>query len=179
MSGSGTGRRYLYTWSRMKLGGKNSASSGSIMQSNHVKYISDIQSCIIWGIYQIQFSEWIVVTILPVIFWNSFIWPTWKRHINLPTKSITFSRCSSIITTVPVMTISRRHCHVLHFKSTVILTLQMISIYYPLLINHTVHTEPICLVWSIIRTSPFSTLCRSSCIISEKCMLPECAKVLN
>jgi len=101
------------------------------------------------------------------------------RHIDLATKSITFDRCSSTMTIVPVLTLWRRRCHILHSKAGMIMTLQKFSTNCPLPIHYEVHGEPICHVSKQLRTSPLSTLYYSRYIITEKCMSAECAEVSN
>jgi len=48
----------------------------------------------------------------------------WNCDIDLQTKSITFRRSSRTMTGVPVLTIWRRHCHILPFKGATIFILQ-------------------------------------------------------
>jgi len=91
--------------------------------------VLDIQRCILWAICQSQFGKWVQVKISPLIFLNSYTSPTWKRHIDLPTKSITIDRWSSTMTSVLVLTIWRRHYHILHSKAGMILTRQRFSTY--------------------------------------------------
>jgi len=57
--------------------------------------------------------------------------------------SITFNRCSSTMTGVPVLTIWRRHCQILPFMGGTILTLRKFSTYYQLPINGEICTESI------------------------------------
>jgi len=82
------------------------------------------QRCILWDIYQSQFSIWVLVTISPPIFLNGYISAMWKRHIDPPTKSITLDRCWSTMTGEPDWTILRRNCRILPLKAVMILTLQ-------------------------------------------------------
>jgi len=146
---------------------------------NNVWYIPDIQRCILWAIYHSQFGAWVSVSILPLIFLNGYISPTWKSHIHLATTSITFDRCSRTMTSIPVLNIWTTHCHILHSKAGTILNLQMVSIDCPLPINGEVHTEAICYISQHLRTSPLSTLYHSRYTIWEKLMSAKCAKVLN
>jgi len=95
---------------------------------------------------------------------------TMKEHINLERKSITVDKCLSVMTGVPVSIIWRRHCHILHFKADMMLSLQKLSTYCPLLIHGKVDAEPICYVWKQFRPSLSSALYHSRYIISEKRM---------
>jgi len=65
-----------------------------------------------------------------------------KEAYQSSNKSITFDRCSSTMAGVPVLTISKRHCHILHSKAGTILTLQYFSTYYLLPINGEAHPDP-------------------------------------
>jgi len=97
----------------------------------------------------------------------------WKRHIDLPTKSITFNRCWI------TMTIWKRHSHMLPCKAATILTLQKFSTYYPLPINGEIILEPILYASTIARTSHSSAPCHHTYIIWERLMSAECAEVWN
>jgi len=103
----------------------------------------------------------------------------WKRHIDLPTKSITFNRCWSTMSGVPVLTIWRRHCYIVPFKAGTILTLRKFSAYYQLPINSEICAKPIFYASNIVRKSHFSAAYHNSCIIWEKLMSVECAEVSN
>jgi hypothetical protein len=127
----------------------------------------------LWAIYQSRFAEWVPVTISSPTFQKSYISPTWKRRIDLATQSIRFARCLSI------MTIWRRHCHILHLKAGTLLTLQMFSTYCPWPINGEVHAEPICHVSNQFKWSPSFALYYSRYIIWAKPMSTECAEVSN
>ena len=127
-------------WSSLKLCGRQSAFRHSRKPSDRALSISDIQWCIMWVIYHSQFAEWVLVTISPLIFLNSDISPMWKRQIDLGIKSITFDRCLCITTSIPVLTIWSRYCHILHSKAGTMLTLQQFSTDCPLRIYGKVHT---------------------------------------
>jgi len=163
------------TWLSFNLSGTPSAFSCSRKPLNNAWYISDIQWCIWWALYQSQSGEWVQVTILPPIFLNRYISPMWKRHINQPTKSIVFDRCSSTMTGVPVLTIWMSLCHILLSKASTILTLQKFSTFCLILIHSKVHAEPICYVSQQLRTSPLSALYHSRYIIGEHRMSTECS----
>jgi len=60
-----------------------------------------------------------------------------------PIKSITFNRCSSTKTGLPLLTIWNRHSHILPCKAGTILTGQKFSNYYPQPINSKILVEPI------------------------------------
>jgi len=83
------------------------------------------------------------------------------------------------MTGVPVLTIWRRHYHILHSKAGMILTRQKFPTYCPLPICGEVHAEPIFCVSKQFGTSPLSALYHSSYIIREKRMSAECAEVSN
>jgi len=166
-------------WSGLMLGWRQLAFSRSGEALNSMWLISDIQRCILSAIYHSQLGEWILVTILPLIFLNGYISPMWKRKINLAPTPIESNGCSSTMTGVLVLTIWRRHCHILHSKAGTILTLQRFSKYFPLLINGEVHAEPICYVSRPFRMSPLFALYHSRYIIWEKPMSAECAEVSN
>jgi len=110
------------------------------------------------------------MTISPHIFWSSYISAMWKRHGNLQTKSFVFDRYSSTVDGVPIITIWRRHYHILLFTSCTILALEIHSTYYQQLINSEMypahHMEGMC----ILRTSYFSTLYHNRHIICERLM---------
>jgi len=179
MNRTGWRRNFQSTWLSLNLGGRQSAFRRSGKPLNSTWSILDIQRCIMWAIYRSQFGESVPVTILPLIFLNGYISPKWKRHIDLGTKSITFDRCSSTMTRVPVLTIWRKHCHILHSKADTILTLQKLSTYCLLPINGEVHAEPIFYVCKQFRIRPLSALDHSKYIIWEKHMSGECAEVSN
>jgi len=103
----------------------------------------------------------------------------WKRQIDLPTKSIKFDRCSSTMTGVLVLTVWRRHFHILPCKAGTILNWQKFSTYYPLPINGQILAESIFYASSIVRRSHFSTLCHHRYIIWEKPMSAKSAEVSN
>jgi len=83
------------------------------------------------------------MTILKLRFVNGDMSAVWKRNIDLATQLITLYPYSDIIIRVQISTIWSRHSFSLHFKISIILTLQMISIYVPLLTNIDNHPEPI------------------------------------
>ena len=166
-------------WSSFKLGGRQLAFRSSRKPLNSALSILYIQRCILWGISQSQFDEWVQATISPPIFLNGYISAMWKRRIDLPTKSITFNRGSSTMTSVPVLTIWRRHCHILPFKAGTILTLQKFSTYYQLAINGELHAKPIFYASTVVRKSHFSALYHNRYIIWEKLMSMACAEVSN
>ena len=72
-----------------------------------------------------------------------------------------------------------RHCHILHSKTSTILTQQEFSTFCALSINGEVHAEPICYVAKQFRMSPLSALSHSRYIIEDKCMSTEWAEVSN
>jgi len=102
-----------------------------------------------------------------------------KRHIDLPTKSITFNRCSNTMTGVPDLTIWSRHCQILPFKAGTILTLPKFSTNYQLPINGETRAEPIFYASTIVRKSHFSALYHNRYIIREKLMSAACAEASN
>jgi len=179
MNRSDSGKNSPSVWSSLKLSGWQSAFRRSGNPLDNTYYISDIQRCILWAISQSQVGEWVLVTISPLIFLNGYILPTRRRHIDLPTKSITFDTGSSTMTGVPVLPIWRRQYHILHSKAGTKLTRQRFSTYYPLPISGEVHAEPIFYVSKQMRMSPLSALYHSSYIIWETRMSVECAEVLN
>jgi len=142
-------------------------------------YFSDIQRCILWAIYHTQFSQWIRATISRKIFLNSNISAMLQRHINCPTKLITFDWCSSIMTCTPVFTIWRRYCHILPFKAGTISTLQYLSTYCLLLTNSKLHADHNFYASSIVRTSHFSAMHPNRYIIWEKPLSAVIAEVSN
>jgi len=83
------------------------------------------------------------------------------------------------MTSVPVLTIWRRHCHILPSKAGTILTLRKFSTYYQLPINGEIRTEPIFYIFTIVRKSHFSALSHNRYIIWEKLISAACAEVLN
>ena len=66
---------------------------------------------------------------------------------------------------VPVLTIRRRHSHMLHAEAGTMSTRQKLSTYCPQPINGEVHAEPICYVSNQFRTSHSSALYHSRYII--------------
>jgi len=156
MNRCGSRRNSPSAWSSLKLGGRQSRFTRTAIQLNSAYYISDMPRCILFATYQGRFVEWVPVTISLLIFPNGYISPTWKRHIDLPTKSITSNRCSSIMTGVPVLTIWRWHCHILDSKAGTMLTLERFSTCCLLPINGEVHAEPICYNPEQFRMSPWS-----------------------
>ena len=129
-----------------------------------------------WATNPSQFGEWVLVTISPAIFQNGYILGMWKRHIDLPTKSISFYRCSSSMTGLPVLTIWMRHSHILPCMAGTILTLQKFSTNYPLPINGEKLVETIFYASSILKMSHFSALCNHRYIIWMKVMSVEFAE---
>jgi len=136
-----------------------------------------IQTCILWAIYQSQFSEWVVATISPPILLNSYIWAIWTIYLNQPTKSNTFGRCSSTMTGLLVLTIWKRHSPILPCKASKILTVQNSLTYYLLLINGEILAEPIFYTFSLVWRSNFSDSCQQRYIIWDKVMSAKCAEV--
>jgi len=124
-------------------------------------------------------GELILLTISPPRFLNGYILAMSKRHIDLSIKSITFRRCSSTMTGVPVLTIWWRHCCILPFKTATILTLQQFSTYYLIPIHGEILSKPIVYASSIVRTSHYSAPYHNRYIIWEKLMSAECAEVSN
>ena len=81
-----------------------------------------------------------------------------KRHIKLPTKSIIVERYLVIMTHALVLTVWRRHCHILQFTAHKILTVQNVSTSHWLLINSKIHSAPIINISNILRMVHSSTL---------------------
>jgi len=102
-----------------------------------------------------------------------------KKVYRSSNKSTTSDRCLTIMTGVPVLTIWRRHCPILHSKAGMRLTLQKISTYCPLLRYNKVHPDPICYVSKQFRMSPLVMPYCSRYIIWEKHMSAEFAEVSN
>jgi len=134
---------------------------------------------ILWATYQSQFAEWVLAILAPLIFLAGYISAIWTRYVDLPTKSTTFNRCSSKVTGVLVLTMWRRHGHILPFKAGMILTLQKISTYYQLQINSKICTEPIFDAFTIVKKCHFSAPYHNRFIIWVKLMSVACAKVSN
>jgi len=160
-------------WSRLEYGARQLALRRSSEPLNNVRFISDIQSRILSAIDQSQSGEWVLVKISPLRVLKGYISPTWKREIDLATKSIILDRCSS------TMTKWRRHYHILPSKAATTLTLQKFWTDCLPLINGEVHAEHICSVPKQFRTCPLSTLYHSRYNIWEKHMSVECADVSN
>ena len=177
MSRCSSRRSSRSAWLSWKLGWRQLASRSSRKQLNSASYILQIQTCILKAIYQGRFGKWVLVTISSQIVLNSWISAIWMRHVNHLTKSNRFDICSSIMTSVLVLTILRRHCHILSFKAGMILTLQQSSNYYVLLINSKMHAEPCLYASSIVKTSHFPTLYQTRYIIWETLMFAKCAEV--
>jgi hypothetical protein len=132
------------------------------------------------SIYQSQSSKWILATISPPVFLYGYLLAMWKRHFNLPTKSTDFDTCSSTMTILPVLTLRKRHFHIMPCKADKIFTRQKISTYYPLPTNSQILTEPIIYTSSIVSRSHFSALlCHHRYINWEKLTSTECAEVSN
>ena len=102
-----------------------------------------------------------------------------KRHIDLPTKSITFDRCSSTMTGLPVLTIWKRQSHIMPCKAGIIMLLQKFSTYYSLLMNGEILAESILHVSSNLRTSDYSAPCHHGYIMWDTLMSVECVEVSN
>jgi len=134
---------YSSAWLSFKCGRRQSPYVYSRRSSNNEYFNPDIQTFHMWGTYQIQSRDSILVTIFWLIVLNDGIWPTLKWHINLATKKITLDRCCSIMTSVPVWTIWIRHCNILLSKAGTVLTLHKCLTYCPQPINGEVHAEPI------------------------------------
>jgi hypothetical protein len=147
--------------------------------STNVKSISDIQRCISWAVYETQFGERVPVTISPPIFLNGYISPMWKKHIDLSLQSITLKRCLNTMTCVLVLTIWRRHCHMLPIKAGRILTLRNVSTYYQLPTNGAILVEPIFYASTIVSKRHFSDPYHNRYIIWEKFMSAVSAEVSN
>jgi len=147
--------------------------------SNNMYSISDNQRCISWAMYQSQFSEWVLVRMSPPIFLKGYMSATRKWQIHRTTKSIILDRFSSKMTGLLVLTIWRRHSHILPCKAGMILTCQKLSTNYPLLINIEMLAEPTFYASSIVRMIDFSALGHHRYFISDKPMCVECAEVSN
>jgi len=119
------------------------------------------------------------MTISWPIFCNSYISAMCKMLIDIQAKSITFDRCSNIITNIQELTICGRYSHILPFKVGTTLILQRFSTYNLLLINCNILAEPSICASSIIRKSHFSALYHNWYIIWEKLMSAVCAEVSN
>jgi len=106
----GSSRNCPSTRSSLKFGRRQLAFRSSRKPLNRMKYLPDIEWCILCAFYRGQFGEWVLATISPSIFLNGYISAIWKRHIHQQIKSVTLDRCSNTISSVPVLTIWRRHC---------------------------------------------------------------------
>jgi hypothetical protein len=138
---------------------------------NSVQYISDIERCNLCTLIQSQICKWVLLTISPLIFMNSYISAMWKRLIDLQTESITYERWST------TMTIWRRCCLILPSKAGTMLTWQRFSIYHSLAIHGEIPSEPIFLPFSMLRKSQFSAPYRHSYIIWVQPITAVCAEV--
>jgi len=166
-------------WSSLKLGDKQSAFRCHWKSLDSTESISDIFRGILWAIYQSHFAEWVAVTVSLLVLRNGCISPKWKRYINQATKSISFDKCLGIMTGVPILTVWWRHCHILHSKAGMMLTLPKFSTYHLLPRNIEEYTEPICYISKQFKTSPLAALYHSRYIIWEKHISAECAEVSN
>jgi len=110
---------------------------------------------------------------------TGFILLWWIRHIVLPTTLITFHRCLSIMTGVPVLTILRRHCYISHCKACMILILWKLLTNCPQPIYGKVHIEPILHISRQFRMCPLSALYHSSYILWVSWISVNCAEVSN
>jgi hypothetical protein len=167
------------TWASLKAGVGQFEFRSSGKQSSRVSYISDIQRCILWTIWLSQFCKCVLETISQLIFLNGYISAIWNRHINLQIKWFMFNRCLSTTNSVPVLTIWRRHCLILPFMACIILTVQMFSTYYLLLIHGKVLAESILYLSSIVRNSYFSSPYHNQSIFWDKPLSTECAEMSN
>jgi len=179
MSRCGSRRNSTLACLILKFGGTLLAFRSSGTRSNSMKYILYTHQCMVQAMYHSQFGEWVLATISPQIFLNSFLSAMWKRHINLPTKSITLNWCSSTMTCIPVLTIWRRHCCIFPYNTCTMLTLTRFLTYYPVLTHGEILAEPILCASSIVKKSHFSTTYHNKYIILEKLMSIECAEVSN
>jgi len=100
-----------------------------------------------------------------------------KRHTNLPTMSITFDTCSSTVTAVPVLTLWRRHPHIVPCSTNTILTQQSFSTYNPLLINSKILPQTILHTSNNVRKCHPSTPYHNKGSMWEKLMTTECVVV--
>jgi hypothetical protein len=73
---------------------------------------------------------------------------------------IVFKRCSSKITSKPILTLWRRHSGILPFKTGMTSTLQMLSMYHPLPINDELRAERIRFGCSVARICFFHLVLR-------------------
>jgi len=95
--------------------------------------------------------EWLKYIVL------MYILATWIGHIDPAIRLITWDRYWSIMTSVLVLTICRRHCPTLPLNPGTILILQKFSSYCLQWINGKIPTGPIFDISNIDRTSLFST----------------------
>jgi len=165
--------------SSVKLGWRQSAFRCFRKPSNSVSSVLGIQWCILWAVYQSQLGEWIAATIPLPIFLNGYILAMWTRHIDLPTMSMTFNRCSNTMTCLPVLPIWRRHCHILPFKAGTILTVREFSTYRQLPRKSEIHAKPIFYATTIVRKCHFSAPYHNRNIMWSKLMSAACAEVSN
>jgi len=167
------------TVSSFKLNGGQSAFRSSKQPSNRANYIVNIRSCALQGPYPRQWTLSVLATFLPNICLSGYILAMWMRHIDLPTKSITFTRCSSTKTGVLALTVSRRYCCSLPCKASMEQTQEMFSTYYPPLINSKIVAEPILYSFCIIRKSHFSAMYHNCYIMWDNFMSTKCGEVSN
>jgi len=95
MSRCGSGRNSPSASSSVKLGGRQLSFRCSGEPLNSVQFISDLQRYTSLVTYQSQFGKWVLHTISAPSFLNCYISAMLKTHINLPTRWITYTRCSS------------------------------------------------------------------------------------
>lgn len=127
----------------------------------------------------LQFGKWVLATIPPLIFRNDYQSAFWTWNVKLEMMSTTFDRCLGIMTSVPVLILRRKHCHILPFNSGMILTRQRVAIYCPLLIIGEIHGVSISSVSNIVNETDFSTLHHNRYIIWEKHISIHCTEVCN
>jgi len=82
-----------------------------------------------------------------------------------------------LIRGVQVLTVIRKHCHILPIKAGMIVTLQKYAVYYPQPINCEIPAEHIICGCSIIRKSNVFSLWCNRYIIRVEYILTECAEV--
>jgi len=128
----------------------------------------DMERYIIWVIYWGQFSKWKPLRILLLTFLNSFILPSQRSYINSWKWFIIFHRWSITMTSLLVLIIWSRDCHILNYKASTILTQQRIAPYCPLPLNGEGDTECIWHISRKINSSHFCALYYGRYIIQEK-----------
>jgi len=154
-------------WLSLKLGEMELEFRSTRNPLNSASSNSNIQGVTLYVVYQPQLGKMILAIFSLLIFQNGYISAMWKRKIDLPTKSITIDRCSRIMTSVPVLTIWRRHCCMLCSRVGTILTVWQFLTYYLLLMNSELQGEHIVEVSTVVWTSHISAQYQSRYAIQE------------